>query len=301
LARSVWAFAASAAVLLAASAAWAEPRAAIEGVEDERLLSQLLRAIGEVEGEPGSRFEARRRVNDAAERATALLRSEGYYGAVVEPTIGEGEDPPWRPVLRIAPGQRFTVQSTDIEFTGEAPAPEVAAAAEASLGLGIGEPGRAEDILDAEGRAVAVLQKRGYADAKVEPRQVVVDHADQSVRPTYKIASGPLVRLDGINIDQLGRTEEAWLRSLRPWRDGEVYNPDDVAELERRLLDTGVYDSVTVALAPSPTRTGCGRWWCPWPTAPAARSRPWPASRPPRGSASKGGAPPTTASAARTP
>lgn len=249
MARSVWAFAASAAVLLAATAAWAEPRAAIEGVQDERLREQLLRAVGEVEGEPGSRFEARRRVNEAAERATALLRSEGYYAAVVEPTIGEGEDPPWRPVVRITPGERFTIQSADIEFAGEAPAPEVAAAAEAALGLTVGEPGRAEDVLEAEGRALAVLQGRGYADARAQPRQVVVDHADQSVRPTYQIASGPLVRLNGIDVEQLGRTDPAWLRSLRPWRDGQVYDPDEVAELERRLLDTGVYDSVTVALA----------------------------------------------------
>lgn len=256
LARSVWAFAASMAALCAATAALAEPRAVIEGVDDRDLRARIERAVGEVEGEPGSRFEARRRVNDAAERATALLRSEGYYGAVVEPTIGEGEDPPWKPIVRITPGQRFTFQSADIAFSGEAPAAETADAARASLGVNVGAPGRAADVLEAEGRAVAVLQTRGYADAKVEPREVVVDHADASVRPTFRIASGPLVRLNGIDIEEIGRTDPTWLKSLRPWRDGQVYDPDDVAELERRLLDTGVYDSVTVALAPQSNAAG---------------------------------------------
>jgi translocation and assembly module TamA len=235
--------------LLLATAAHAEPRARIEGVADEDLRERLETAIGEVEGEPGSRFEARRRANEAAERAVALLRSEGYYGHRVEPSIGEGEAPP-RPVLRIETGPRFTYQEPAVAFTGEAPAAEAAAAANASLGLTVGEAGRAEPIVEAEGRAVAALQARGYADAKAEPRQVVVDHADSSVRPTFQIAAGELVRLNGIDFEQIGRTDPEWLRTLAPWRSGEVYEPDDVAELERRLLDTGVYDSVTVSLAP---------------------------------------------------
>ncbi|MBW3558993.1 MAG: autotransporter assembly complex protein TamA [Proteobacteria bacterium] len=240
---------ASLVALLLATAAHAEPRARIEGVTDEDLRRRLETAVGEVEGEPGSRFEARRRANEAAERAVALLRSEGYYGHRVEPTIGEGEAPP-RPVLRIDPGPRFTYQAPAVAFSGAAPAPDAAAAANASLGLTVGEPGRAEPIVEAEGRAVAALQSRGYADAKAQPRQVVVDHADASVQPTFQIASGELVRLNGIDFEQIGRTDPEWLRSLAPWRSGEVYEPNDVAELERRLLDTGVYDSVTVSLAP---------------------------------------------------
>lgn len=264
MARSGWAFAASAAVLCAAAAAptpsWAEPRAAIVGVQDDDLRERLERAIGEVDGAAGSRFEARRRANDAAERATALLRSEGYYAYTVEPSIGAADDPddetPPQPQVRIDPGPRFTFQSADVAFAGEAPATETADAAEAALGIGIGEPGRAAEVIEAEGRAVAVLQSRGYADARAEPREVVVDHADRSVRPTFKIAAGPLVRLNGIDFEQIGRTDPDWLRGLRPWRDGQVYDPDDVAELERRLLDTGVYDSVTVALAPQSNPQG---------------------------------------------
>jgi len=46
--------------------------------------------------------------------------------------------------------------------------------------------------------------------------------------------------------------------TVAPWTPGEVYEPSDVAELERRLLDTGVYDSVTVALAPPAQTTAEG-------------------------------------------
>jgi len=248
LSRLVWGIGAVTAAICAATAASAEPRATIEGVQDERLRERIERAVGEVEGAPGSRFEARRRANDAAERAIALLRSEGYYAYTVEPDLTEGEDA--RPIVRIDPGPQFTIQAPEIAFVGEAPREDAATAAEASLGLTLGEPGRAEDIIEAEGRVVAALQARGYADVRAEPRQVVVDHADRSVRPTYRIAAGPLVRLDGLELEQLGRTSRRWLESLVPWTAGEVYEPEDVAELERRLLDTGVYDSVTGAPAP---------------------------------------------------
>ena len=105
-------------------------------------------------------------------------------------------------------------------------------------------------MIAAEGRAVAELQQHGYPDAEAEPRDVVVDHADHTVHATYKIAVGPLVKLDGLDLTSSGRTDPVWVRRLAPWKPGQVYDPDDVGELERRLLDTGVYDSVTVSLAP---------------------------------------------------
>ena len=40
------------------------------------------------------------------------------------------------------------------------------------------------------------------------------------------------------------------------WKVGAVYDPDQVAELEKRLRDTGVFDSVTVSLAARPDAAG---------------------------------------------
>jgi translocation and assembly module TamA len=118
------------------------------------------------------------------------------------------------------------------------------------MGLADGQAGRAADVLSAEGRIVAVAQKRGYADAATEPRAVIVDHATLKVQPTFRIAAGSLVRLDRLRVTTAGTTNGRWLDQLAPWTAGEVYDPADLGELERRLLDTGVYDSVTVALAP---------------------------------------------------
>jgi translocation and assembly module TamA len=58
------------------------------------------------------------------------------------------------------------------------------------------------------------------------------------------------VRLDGLQVTSDGRVDPRWVEKLAPWKSGEVYSPELVAELERRLLDPGVFDQVTVSLAP---------------------------------------------------
>lgn len=215
---------------------------------DGELRVQIERAVGAVDGPPANRFEARRRARAAMDSAQALLRSEGYYQPTLEDIV-EGDEAPVAIVV-ITPGQRFVIASPAIRYVAPEPDPLVAAEVETEIDLQPGSPGRAVDVIAAEGRIVASLTRRGYADAETQPRRVVVDHSAFTVQPTYAIVSGELVRLDGVRLETRGPTNPDWVAALAPWTAGEVYDPDDVAELERRLLETGVYDGVGVALAP---------------------------------------------------
>jgi translocation and assembly module TamA len=256
LGRLVFAVVATAAVCAPALAFAAQPRAVVEGEFDPSLRAEIVAEIGQSDKPIDNRFEARRRARDAAETATAVLRSEGYYAAQVEPEVGEGDAP--TPRVRVTPGERFTIAAPAIEWIGTAPSAEDAAAARKALALPIGLPARAAEVLGAEGRIVSALAQKGYADAAAEPRQVVVDHADGSVQPTFRIAAGAQVRLDGIQLTTDGRTNPRWVEGLAPWKPGQTYDPELVAELQRRLLDPGVYDQVTVALAPVQKTTPAG-------------------------------------------
>ncbi|MDQ8027388.1 MAG: autotransporter assembly complex family protein [Brevundimonas sp.] len=240
-------FLVSLAGLAFASAASADPRAQIRGELDGTLREQLVRAVGEVDGPPSNRFEARRRARGAMEAAEALLRSEGYYQPVLEDLV-EGEDAPVA-IVNVTPGPRFLLTTPVVNWVAPQPDAEIGGGVIEDIRLKAGEPGRAVDVIAAEGRLVAGLVRSGYADARAEPRRVVVDHAAQTVFPTYNIASGQLVRLDGIRLETRGPTNPDWVAGLAPWSEGDVYDPEDVAELERRLLETGVYDGVGVALA----------------------------------------------------
>ncbi|WP_341923488.1 autotransporter assembly complex family protein [Peiella sedimenti] len=233
---------------LSTQAAVAAPKAEVRGELPDDLRERIENAVGETDDAPDNRFQARRRARAAAEDATAVLRSEGYYASTVTPDITEAD--PALPYIDVQPGPRFLIADPAVEWTEPPPEAGAAAAAREAIELEPGEPGRAADVVAAEGRIVAVLTRQGYADASAGARRVVVDHADNTLTPTYRIASGPLVRLDGVTLRTQGPTNPQWVAGLAPWREGEVYDPEDVAELERRLTETGVYDSVTVALSP---------------------------------------------------
>jgi translocation and assembly module TamA len=231
-----------------------EPKAKVEGVENRALRQAMERLVGETRNPPETRYIARRRANEAAEAAVVVLRSEGYYDYAVVPEVTE--DTPPRPIVRVTPGPRFTVRSPKVEWVDAPPSALTQATAQDAISLPQGTPGRAAEVVAAEGRIVAALSENGYADAEARPREVVVDHADRSVRPTFRIHADDLVRLDGMSVRTTGRTDKDWVQRLAPWTVGDRYSPDAVGELERRLLDTGVYDSVTVALAPKTENVG---------------------------------------------
>ncbi len=234
---------------MAAGGAWAdEPAATITGVEDKALRDAIQRVLSISKTAPQSRAEARRRARDAGDDVVAVLRAEGYYAYAVEPDISE-DDPP-RGVVRVLPGPVFVLADPTIVWSGAAPDEGVSQRAVSAMRLTPGEPGRAADILGAEGRVIAQVQQLGYADVAAEPREVIVDHADHTVRPTFNIAAGDLTRLDGVELITKGRSNPAWVAHLTPWQAGDVYDPEDIAELERRLRDTAVYDSVSVSIAP---------------------------------------------------
>ncbi len=252
VAAAAWAATGS---LAAAGAAWCVvPKARIEGVTDNRLRQEIERALGTAKNPPQSRFEARRRAEAAAADVLAVLRSEGYYEAVVAPDVGEGDQP--ASVVNVTPGPRFTIADPQVAWDKAEPTAQAQLAGKAAIGLTIGGPGRAADVLAAEGRVVAAVQKRGYADAKVDPREVTVDHVPRTVQPTFHIDAGDRVMMDGIHLSTGGRTKGAWANALIPWKTGDVYDPDQIADLEKRLRDTGVYDSVTVSLAAKPDADG---------------------------------------------
>jgi translocation and assembly module TamA len=221
--------------------------AQIQGVEDRALREAIQRALTESKHPAQSRAEARRRARQAGEDAIAVLRAEGYYAYTVEPDVLDGEPP--RAVVKITPGPVFVLADPRIDWSGAPPDEGTRQRAAAAMRLTQGEPGRSADVVGAEGRIVAQVAKLGYADAAAEPREVIVDHADHTVRPAFKIASGELVHLDGVEVITKGRTNPAWVSHLAPWKSGDVYDPEDVAELERRLRDTSVYDSISVSMA----------------------------------------------------
>ena len=226
-----------------------EKKALVQGIENRTLRDELERAIGESLNPAQSRIEARRRARDAQDSAELLLRSEGFYDYAIETDITEGDHP--QGIVRITLGPRTHFGPINIQWQKAPPDEDSIKAAFDAIDIRAGSSARAEDVVEAQARIVSILEARGYADARAEAPDVVVDHADTSMSPTFNVEADRLVHVGGLTFSNpKQRTDPAFIRKLAPWKPGEVYHPDAIAELEHRLLDTGVYDSVTVALAP---------------------------------------------------
>lgn len=222
--------------LLTTSPAWTEPLAAVEGVGDERLRAAIERAVGERPEEAGTASSALRDARTAADRARRVLRSRGYYSALVEPALGENRDP----LIRVNPGPQFTVGAVATEAAGDEAAREQAGEA---IALQSGAPLFAQAVIDAEARGLLALQNHGWPDAEIGERLVVVDHESYQGRITFRYAPGPFSRYGAIS-RETGAWNPQFIARMSPLEPGAPASREEILTYQRRL---DALDSVRAA------------------------------------------------------
>jgi len=232
----------------APGAAWADSPVLIEG-PDEETRRAVLDLLPDRDA-PTSLFEAERIAEEAAARATAWLRSEGYYAATVTP---EASDEPPSARLIIEPGPRFRFAAARLSFLDATPASTAidAATSAAREHLNAEAPARAEAVLSAEAAALLALQQAGFADASAAERRVIVDHATRIVTPEFRFSSGSHTRLGQLRVEPGDLFRPNFVQDLRNWEPGESYAPERLAQLRRDMTSTGAVSLANTRLAPA--------------------------------------------------
>lgn len=229
---------------LASAPAWAGSPVVIEGA-DEDARKAILDLLPDREA-PESLFDAERIAEEAAARALAWLRSEGYYAAQVTPEARE--DPPLARLI-VTPGARFRFSAPSVTFGDLPPDSETSAAALLALnGLHTDAPARSESVLHAEANALAVLQQAGYANASASGRHVIVDHATQSVAVEFRLDAGARVRLGVVRAEPGDVFRAGFIDDLRNWELGAGYTPEALTRLRRDLTSTGAVSRAATRL-----------------------------------------------------
>jgi translocation and assembly module TamA len=231
----------------APNAAWADSPVVIDGVNKETR-EAILDLLPDRDA-PESLFDAERIAEEAAARATAWLRSEGYYAAEVIP---EATETPPSARLVIRPGERFRFNAPTLSYDGAQPSSETQAAAARAINVVAADaPARSAAVLEAEAGAIAALTANGYAEAEAGRRAVVVDHATRRVDVGFALAAGQPVRLGQVRTEPDGVFRSGFLRRLRNWSEGQTYSPDALARIRRDLASTGAVSRVTTRLEPA--------------------------------------------------
>ncbi|MGH8260056.1 MAG: autotransporter assembly complex protein TamA, partial [Steroidobacteraceae bacterium] len=200
-----------------------------------------------------------------------VLNSFGYYEGAVTITIdGLGLDSPQLAdaLTALPKGQEARVKITPtlgplfrvgrIEIQGSLP-PDLALAVGlpgALLSLKAGAPAIASDVLEAGTSLQTRLQDDGYAFATVS-KPVAYEKPEQRVLDlTYRVTTGPRVKIGEIRIEGLKHVHEALVRRRLLIRTGEPYDAATVEKARQDLLTLGVFASVTARLGKTADRAG---------------------------------------------
>lgn len=104
-------------------------------------------------------------------------------------------------------------------------------------------------ILKAEQLAVDGWKQQGYAKASANKREVVADHADKTIESDIHIDPGMKARYGALSVKNVSKTPRmdsayvAWMTGLK---EGEQYNPDDLAKANKRLAKLQVFRAANV-------------------------------------------------------
>jgi translocation and assembly module TamA len=187
-------------------------------------------------------------------RLQTVLHSFGYYDGKITITIdgmgldsaglgtalnalpkGKAADVQITPVL----GPLFHIGRIDIKGT-------LPAGMGRALGLASGAPAVAADVLAARARLRSRLQDAGYALAKVAKPIAYEAPAQHLLNLTFRVHSGPLVRIGTIRILGLRHVRESIARRQLSLHTGELYDTARVEQARQALLRLGLFSSVTV-------------------------------------------------------
>jgi translocation and assembly module TamA len=196
---------------------------------------------------PTSLFDAERLAEEAAGRALAFMRSEGWYAATVE---AKAEDAPPRAQVLIEPGARFAFAAPEVRFEGAIDETSAAAARKEIAIIAAGKPARAGDVLTAEAAAIAALRENGYANAKALPRRNVVDHATNTMSTALAFDAGERIRLGAVSVEPSTALRPAFAARAATWKPGDYFDPERLQQLRRDLASTGAFSVVGTKLAP---------------------------------------------------
>ncbi|MDJ0921390.1 MAG: BamA/TamA family outer membrane protein [Henriciella sp.] len=196
---------------------------------------------------PETLFEARRQARSAAARLEDYLNSRGYFAAALTPRVDPGTPP--LPIVEVDPGPRFSLGEISLTFQGTPPNQAAQTDARAAVRGQAGDFALPDDVIADERRLVASLKSSGYAYAEAEARDVLGDEIDATIDVVYRIHAGPRIRLGNVQFGSGLRTRRAYAQRIIPFELGDIYTPEALAELNRRLGATQLYSVYAARLS----------------------------------------------------
>lgn len=225
-----------------------EGLAAIGGAED---LLKAFRSQSTLEAERKKTANAAqigRRAGADADLLAQLLRSQGYYDAVVEPST-EGAGGQLRVVLTAEPGPQYRFAS--VELPGlDAAGPEAAKLREV-FAVKAGDPVIATDVIAAGTALTRALGEQGFAEAKVGDQDIEVDHQTHLASLTLPVNPGPVARFGTLRVSGRPPFSAHHVAIIARFRPGDRFERSKLEDLRRALIATTLVANADIRVVPA--------------------------------------------------
>lgn len=192
-------------------------------------------------------------------RLVGSLYSEGRYGGVISILVDGREAADISPLTRLGRIGTITVdvQPGPVYDFSQADIGPLAPETEIPDEYAVGQPARSGIISDAAGVSIDAWRAVGHAKSDIGGQNVVAQHGQDTLASSIGVAPGPLVTFGDLILtgEQAVRPER--LRAIAGFPSGDVFDPEELESVERRLRRTQVYSSVALveaeALGPGDT------------------------------------------------
>jgi translocation and assembly module TamA len=192
------------------------------------------------------------------QRLIAALFAEGYYAGIVEMTAA-GTTPADRDsriaindafakgdikvVVTVTPGPLFHFGDLVVR---DAPggAPQMVNATD--TGIVAGTVAKSSAVRAADAKLVESMQKRGYPLAAVVDRDVVADHATDTLDVTWTVEAGRQARFGRVVVRGAKDVDPAFVERMVPFEEGQPFEPGPLETYAKDLRGLGTFDGVRV-------------------------------------------------------
>ena len=219
----------------------------VGGAEDLLKVFRQQSALEADRKDPANAAQIGRRARADADLLAELLRSQGYYDAVVEPRT-ERAAGGLQVVLAADPGQQYRFAS--VELPGLEGAGEDAAKLRGAFAVRAGDPVVAQDVIAGGAALTIALGQEGFAEAKLGDQQVEIDHQTHLATLVLPVNPGPVARFGAIHVSGRPPFSARHIATIARFKRGEIFKRSKIEDLRRALIATSLVSVADIQLEP---------------------------------------------------
>ena len=196
---------------------------------------------------PANAAQIGRRANADADLLTQLLRSQGYYDAMVEPSTERADDT-LRVILTADPGTQYRFAS--VELPGLDAAGTDAAKLRDAFAVRQGDPVIAQDVIAGGLALTEALGEEGFAQAKVGEQEVEVNHQTQLATLVLPVTPGPVSHFGAIHVSGKPPFSARHVGLIARFKPGDQFQRSKIDDLRRALIATTLVANADIKVVP---------------------------------------------------